>query len=178
METPLFQVDTHMERKDYRKFLYIATFFQNPFVIPAILVMCGVVAVLASRQMGRSDLFYMVALWGAISALVFSAVCFNVEGKNRRRVAAAQQAGALDRRLVMSFSEQEFFLENPAREASRHLTYEEFHLLMETKDYFIFFLTKHQVTLLRKRDMKEEELDSFSAFIRRKFGKRYRKINL
>ena len=109
---------------------------------------------------------------------MFTAVCFNVEGKNRRRVAAAQQAGALDRRLVMSFSEQEFFLENPAREASRHLTYEEFHLLMETKDYFIFFLTKHQVTLLCKRDLKEEERDSFGAFIRRKFGKRYRKINL
>ena len=119
METPLFQVDTHMERKDYRKFLYIATFFQNPFVIPAILVMCGVGAVLASQQMGRSDLFYILALWGAISALVFTAVCFNVEGKNRRRVAAAQQAGALDRRLVMSFSEQEFFLENPAHQNPR-----------------------------------------------------------
>ena len=62
METPLFQVDTHMERKDYRKFLYIATFFQNPFVIPVILVMCGVGAVLASQQMGRSDLFYILAL--------------------------------------------------------------------------------------------------------------------
>ena len=49
---------------------------------------------------------------------------------------------------------------------------------METKDYFIFFLTKHQVTLLCKRDLKEEERDSFGAFIRRKFGKRYRKINL
>ncbi len=178
METPLFQVSTHMERKDYRKFLYIATFFQNPLVIPLILVMCGVGAVLASRQLGRSDLFYIVALWAAITALVFSAVCFNVEGKNRRRVTAAQQVGALDRRLEMSFSETEFLLENPAREASRTLSYEEFHLLMETKDYFIFFLTKHQVTLLCKRDLKEEERDSFSAFIRRKFGKRYRYVNL
>ena len=80
--------------------------------------------------------------------------------------------------LGMSFSETEFLLENPARDASRTLSYEEFHLLMETKDYFIFFLTKHQVTLLCKRDLKEEERDSFSAFIRRKFGTRYRYVNL
>ncbi len=174
-----FQVDTHMERKDYRKFLYIATFFQNPFVIPAILVMCGVGAVLASRQMGRSDLFYMVALWGAISALVFSAVCFNVGRARTAAGIAAQQAGALDRRLVMSFSEQEFFWKNPARDTSRHLTYEEFHLLMETKDYLHLLSSPNtRSPLLCKRDMKEEELDSFSAFIRRKFGKRYRKINL
>ena len=88
-----FQVDTHMERKDYRKFLH-CHLSQNPFVIPAILVMCGVGAVLASRQMGRSDLFYMVALWGAISALVFSAVCFNVGRARTAAGIAAQQAGA------------------------------------------------------------------------------------
>ena len=70
-----------MERKDYRKFLYIATFFQNPFVIPAILVMCGVGAVLASLLVQGIELvcaerFHLAGCAAFLLSVAFSAMSF------------------------------------------------------------------------------------------------------
>ena len=46
--------------------------------------------------------------------------------------------------------------------------------LMESRDYFIFYLTANQASLIRKKDV--DDLDAFREFIVQKFKGRYKKI--
>ena len=179
-ENKLFEFETRMEPEDFRKSSYIAAFFQAPQTVPSILVMCAIGALLAGLRVERvGDILYMLMLWFTISVLVFTLLCFNVYLKGKRREAAARQTGALDRRMVMRFYDSYVNLENPAREMKRDYPYEQFWRLLESKHYFIFFLDKHQVTILRKKDIKnQDELASFSPFMSRSFGKGYRFVNL
>jgi hypothetical protein len=45
---------------------------------------------------------------------------------------------------------------------------------MESKDYFIFYLTVNQASLVRKRDV--DNINVFREFIVEKFGSKYRRI--
>ena len=63
---------------------------------------------------------------------------------------------------------------NIARFIELELKYEQFYALMESRDYFIFYLTANQASLIRKKDV--DDLDAFREFIVQKFKGRYKKI--
>ena len=47
---------------------------------------------------------------------------------------------------------------------------------MESKDYFIFYITVNQASLVRKKDMKDEVVMEFRTFLKGVFGGKYRKL--
>ena len=54
------------------------------------------------------------------------------------------------------------------------LKYDQFYSLVESKDYFIFYLTVNQASLLRKKDV--ENLSAFREFIVDKFEGKYKRV--
>jgi hypothetical protein len=65
-------------------------------------------------------------------------------------------------------------MENKSLKSYGELKYEQFYTIIESKDYFIFYFTANQASLVRAKDV--ENLDEFRKFIIGVFADRYRKI--
>jgi succinate dehydrogenase flavin-adding protein (antitoxin of CptAB toxin-antitoxin module) len=65
-------------------------------------------------------------------------------------------------------------MENKELKSTGELKYNQFFALMESKDYFIFYLTVNQASLVRKKDV--DNLNDFKEFIVEKFGSKYKRI--
>ena len=65
-------------------------------------------------------------------------------------------------------------MENEALKSKGELQYHQFYALMESKDYFIFYLTANQASLIRKLDI--DDISAFREFIVEKFKNKYKRI--
>ena len=74
----------------------------------------------------------------------------------------------------MKFYEDRIVFENKELKSYGELKYDQFFTLLESKDYFIFYLNMNQASLVRKKDI--ENLPEFKEFIVEKFGDKYRKV--
>ena len=68
----------------------------------------------------------------------------------------------------------EWFFENKELKSTGELKYSQFYALLESKDYFIFYLTVNQASLIRKKDV--ENLSVFREFLVEKFGEKLKSI--
>ena len=96
-----------------------------------------------------------------------------VETKNAQRI-KTDKTGAFDSINTLKFFDDRIVMENKALKSSGELKYSQFYALMESKDYFIFYITKNQASLIRKKDV--DDLSVFREFIIEKFGNKYKNI--
>lgn len=171
MEDVRFHIHTTMEKEDYRKFLYIATFRRNPLA----LVMVGAIAVIASVVMNLDSMNLTKILMTAVLLFIISigVVCLSVERKNKARL-SSDNTGAFGSINSLKFYEDRLVMENEAMKSVGELRYDQFFSLLEHKDYFIFYITQNQASLVRKKDVKE--LEQFGAFLREIFQGKYKRI--
>lgn len=176
-ETPVFTIETYMTQEDYRKFLYLSTFRRSPTTLLLVLAVAvfGAIASTYGRNLGSPLLF--AALVPVFFGLAVGAVCLQVEHKNKKHLKFADPE-VFTQKTVLHFYEEAVALDLPyAKRREKELNtkpYADFFLLMESKDYFFFFASKHLCSLLRKQDI--PALEAFSTFIRPKFEGKYRKI--
>lgn len=167
---PRFRITTKMEQKDYRKFLYIATFLRSKIIIPYLLLVSMAGAYLM-REKGESSIFFIMKVIG-LFILAVGTVCFTVERKNKQRVKTDRITFYLESKL--SFFEDRVCYENEEMKGYWELSYDKIYEILESKDYFMFYLTKNQASLIRKQDM--SDVENFQKFLKEKFPKKYKKI--
>ena len=169
-----FIINTTMTKKDYRKFLYIATFRRNKAIIP----MLGLIALLGSivinsRRYSITLIEFLIIAWIFLFALAIGVVIFKVERKNAQRV-KTDKTGTFDSINTLKFFDDKLVFENEELKSTGELRYDQFYALLESKDYFIFYLTMNQASLVRKRDL--DDPDAFKEFILEKFTGKYKTI--
>jgi len=171
MEQPKMVINTIMTKEDYRKFLYIATFRRNKFIIPFI----GLISLIGSIIVSLDSYSFikLVASWIFLFALAIGIVLFKVERKNAQRI-KTDKTGTFDSINTLKFYDDRIIMENEALKSKGELKYSQFYALMESKDYFIFYLTANQASLIRKRDI--DDLNTFREFIINKFENKYKRI--
>lgn len=174
MTEPVFSIQTKMERQDYRKFLYIATFCRNKLTIPIIVIIALAASLLVNWKNGTINLLGLVLTWIFMFALSIGVICLQVESKNKRRI-TTDKTGTFESTSLLSFYEDKVVIENKALNSTGELKYDQFFDLLESKEYFIFYITANQASLIRKKDV--EDVSAFKAFIVSKFQNRYRCIN-
>ena len=174
MEQPKIIVNTTMSKEDYRKFLYIAAFKRNKAVLPLlglIALLGGIILGLDSS--GHFNLTRFLVGWVALFALVLAVVVFKVEMRAAQRV-KTDKTGTFDSINTLKFYDDRMAIENKALKATGELKYGQFYALMESKDYFIFYLNQNQASLVRKKDI--DDPGAFREFIVEKYGGRYKRI--
>ena len=171
MEQPKMVINTIMTKEDYRKFLYIATFRRNKFIIPFI----GLISLIGSIIVSLDSYSFikLVASWIFLFALAIGIVLFKVERKNAQRI-KTDETGTFDSINTLKFYDDRIVMKNEALKSKGELKYSQFYALMESKDYFIFYLTANQASLIRKRDI--DDLNTFREFIINKFENKYKRI--
>lgn len=173
MEEAKIIINTTMSREDYRKFLYIATFRRNKVIIPMLGLISLVGSMIVSLDSGNLNLIKLIVSWILLFTLAIIVVIFKVERKNAQRI-KTDKTGAFDSINTLKFYDDRIVMENKALKSTGELKYNQFFALMESKDYFIFYLTVNQASLVRKKDI--DNLNDFKEFIIEKFGSRYKCI--
>lgn len=173
MEQAKMVINTIMTKEDYRKFLYIATFRRNKFIIPFIGLVCLVGSIMISIDSGSFNFIKLVVAWIFLFSLAIGLVLFKVERKNAQRI-KTDKTGTFDSINTLKFYDDRIVMENKALKSTGELKYSQFFALMESKDYFIFYLTANQASLIRKRDI--DDLSAFREFIIKKFENKYKRI--
>lgn len=171
MKQPKMVINTIMTKEDYRKFLYIATFRRNKFIIPFI----GLISLMGSIIVSLDSYSFikLVVSWIFLFALAIGIVLFKVERKNAQRI-KTDKTGTFDSINTLKFYDDRIVMKNEALKSKGELKYSQFYALMESKDYFIFYLTANQASLIRKRDI--DDLNTFREFIINKFENKYKRI--
>ena len=106
-------------------------------------------------------------------ALAIIVVLIKIEKRNAQRI-KTDKTGTFDSINTLKFYDDRIVMENKALKSTGELKYSQFYALMESKDYFIFYLTINQASLIRKKDI--DNLSEFKEFIIEKLGDRYKRI--
>lgn len=173
MEQPKIIINTTMSKEDYRKFLYIATFRRNKVIIPLLGLISLVGSIIVSLDSGYLNFIKLIISWIVLFALGITVVLFKVEMRNAQRI-KTDKTGAFDSINTLKFYDDRIVMENKALKSTGELKYSQFFALMESKDYFIFYLTINQASLVRKKDI--DNPGAFKEFIVEKFRNKYKSI--
>ena len=173
MEEVRFSIESIMEKEDYRRFLYTATFFRNKFIIPLIGLISLVGAIIISWDSGEIQWWSVIISWVIFFILTIAAVCFMVERKNKQRI-TTDKTGTFGSVSLLKFYDEKVEMSNEALKSRGELNYNQFYAVLESKDYFIFYLTVNQASLIRKKDV--PQVEEFRKFIIEKFPKKFKSI--
>ena len=166
MEQAKFIINTTMTRKDYRKFLYFATFRRNKLIIPFLILISLVGSIIVSLDSGGINFIMLIISWILLFALAVIVVILKIEKRNSQRI-KTDKTGAFDSINTLKFFDDRIVMENKALKSTGELKYSQFYRLMESEDYFIFYITANQASLVRKKDV--DDPDAFRKFIVEKF---------
>lgn len=173
IKKPEIIINTTMTREDYRKFLYIATFRRNKSVIPLVALISLIAGLIVSFDGDGLNITMLVISWPLLFALAIAAVVFKVELRNAQRI-KTDKTGTFESINTLKFYEDRMVFENKSLKSTGELKYSQFYALLESKDYFIFYLTVNQASLIRKKDV--EKLSDLRKFLIEKFGSKYKSI--
>lgn len=173
MDEIKYTIKTTMEKEDYRKFLYLATFLRNKMVIPMIAGISLAGSLLIQWDINRLNWIAIIISWIFLFAFAIGAVCFKVERKNKQRI-ASDQTGTFGSLNVLKFYEDKVVMENESMKSTGELKYTQFFSVLESKDYFIFYFTANQASLIRKKDV--NTLGDFKQFLMEVFHDKYKRI--
>ena len=173
MEEPKIVINTTMTKEDYKKFLYIATFKRNKFVIPFLFLISLIGSIIISYDNGNFIIARLIISWILLFSLAIIVVILKVERKNAQRI-KTDKTGTFDSVNTLKFYDDKIVMENKALKSTGELKYDQFFAVMESKDYFIFYLTTNQASLIRKKDI--DNPHEFKEFIVEKFESKYKQI--
>lgn len=175
MKQEKFLITTKMEKEDYRKFLYTATFCRNKLVVPMIVALCLVGALFVNFSSGRVSTIGFILTFIIMLVFAIGACCFRIEQRNKQRV-KTDNTGIFGAESILHFYEEHLEMETPKLHSHAELRYDQFYGVMESKDYFIFYITMNQASLVRKKDVKDDMVMEFRIFLQDVFGGKYRKL--
>ncbi|MDY2582293.1 MAG: YcxB family protein, partial [Clostridium perfringens] len=75
----LFTIKTSINKKDYSRFLYIATFLRNKFTIPAIIVITALMAGFVSYNNRIFELKSFLIYWLILLIITLFAIVVKIE---------------------------------------------------------------------------------------------------
>lgn len=146
-EKILFTIKTKMDKEDYRKFLYLATFKKSPIIIPIILLIAAIGAGIIAFENGNFNIIDFLIAWVFMTLLVFGTICFKVEHKNKKRI-ETDKIGTFGTYQTISFCD----------------------------DYVIVINNANMASLIRKKDIEDEYKTEIIRFLKEKLGKSFRTI--
>lgn len=169
---PVFTVRSAMSKKDWRKFLFTATFRRNPKVLLSIDAVALLAAFLLSWDSVTGFSLMRLALFFVFFFLAAAAaVACMTEKANLRRMGKNQHFGE---ETVFQFYEDKLGIRAPGVRQQSRLAYDQFDACLESRDFFVFYVTPEEGIALCKRDA--EDPDGLREFIKARFGARYGKL--
>ncbi len=173
-EAPVLTVTTQMERKDYRRFLYLATFCRNRIIIPLLFIVSAIGALAVSYSEGGVHWSGFIGAFGIYCVLCFGAVALMVEFRNRQHAKA--EGGSFGQKQVYEFYGDRLVTYADSTPERAALRYEQMYRVLESRRYLVFYCMANLAFLLRREDVTGEEWQQLTQLLQQAMGKRYRRV--
>ena len=167
----LFTVTTKMERADYKKFLYFASFQKSPSSILIILAFSLGGALFGAYYGEMFTVAKVLIFWVLISGLAFTAVCFRIEQKISQRE-YQEKRDAFNIVDHLEFHDKYIRIEESGRKDAVKVDYDKFKKVIEAKEYFYLYHSEKNASMIRKEDV--DPAVDLRGFFSRKFGARFK----
>ncbi len=170
----IFKISTKIDKKDYKKFVYITTYFKDlkRLVLFTLLILSLAVFLNIDEIDIVKKSFFTFIFFIAIT--IISQV-IRINNKINKRI-KTDKLGMFDLKTDLYFYDEEINIIDEEKKSNIYLKYSEIYKLIETKDYYLFYLNYNQASILRKRDINKKE--DFNNFIKAKFQNNYKYINM
>ncbi len=170
-----FTITTKMEKDDLKKFMYMATFFRKKATIPMLVTVSLLGSLWVNFAWGNiTTLGFFIA---TIIMLIFvvGVICFKIERRVKQRI-KTDNTGTLGSESVLRFYEDHMEMESETFRSHSELRYEQLYELMETNDFYMFYISANQAYMVRKKDVKADECAAFNEFMQGVFGAKYKRL--
>ncbi|NMB08653.1 MAG: YcxB family protein [Tissierellia bacterium] len=174
-DNKLFTVKTSMEKEDYRKFLYTATFLRSKIIIPFILIIAALAAAFLAYGENQFSKTKFVIMWIVLAGMAFLTIIFKVERKNNQRI-KTDKTGVFNSEETLDFYKDFLIIKSSVFEGESKINYSQLYQVLESKDYFINYFNVNQASLIRKKDIDAETIEKLRILYQEKMGEKYRKI--
>lgn len=172
----IFTINSSLSKEDYRKFLYTSTFHKSK----ARIIFCLLVCLLGSFLIAYNDSFNILIFIIAMLLFViftFSAFVFSIERRYSLRI-QTDKIGTFDSIYKLIFYEDKLVTESISPKAQGELDYKQFYQVIETNNYWYFYIVANQASILSKKNIRESSynIGDFKEFIKEKFEGKYKRI--
>ena len=168
----LFTIKTSINKKDYSRFLYIATFLRKKFTIPAIIVITALMAGFVSYNNRIFELKSFLIYWLILLIITLFAIVVKIEFQSRERE-KADKAGVLK---SIETLDDILVIKSSAFKGKSKIKYYKFYEVIETKNYFIIYFNRRQASIIRKIDLEDSLVDELRNLLTGKIGHKYKKL--
>lgn len=168
----LYQINTRMDKADYRKFSYLTIFKKKYKTLFLILLLAAVVAGFASIMDTVFEILEFLLIWVCLIATAYAAIFAKVEYK-AFQWASQVQIGIAGGKQTISFFENYLVAEQENIDRYNKIKYDALYQVLETEDYYFIYANARSASILRKKDIEEEDRDGFHRFLKAKLGDRY-----
>lgn len=169
----IIKVRSKFDKTDYKKYLTLATFKGSATTLPALILIPLALSLFVS-YFGKVFSFKGVMFLYIPFLLVTFGVVFLRLFITNMKMKLVDTKNIFDTYNTFSFYEDELVVENDNVEGKSPNKYTSFYKVLESKDYFIIYFSDIIVSIIRKKDIDNEE--ELSNFIKSKLGKKYRRI--
>lgn len=173
----LFTIETTMEKKDYHKFLYISTVLKSKIMILFLLLLTAFLSGQISYNENYFDLKEFLIFWIILVMVFFLVIIFKIETKFRK-IIKTDKTGAFGSPEILDFYEDFLIVKSKVFEGEIKVKYDQIYKVFESKDYFITYFNANKATLIRKKGVKSEVIDSLRSLYKKNLINKYKKVNI
>lgn len=169
----LYQINTTMEREDYRNFLYLITFGKNPSILLAILTMSCFLSLFISFFTNGFQIKNFLIITFFMFLVTISTLCMRLESKVRKKYGIANKENLKKEQTVILF-DNSIEATNRSNNGTTVVSYEDFYEIWETKNYLFFYFSKDLCSLIRKQDIDKVQSEEILQFLKSKLGEKFK----
>jgi hypothetical protein len=161
-----------MEKADYRKFSHLTIFRNKTKTATLIIIMAVAGAVIGCMIEGSFSLPQFLLIWLVLIPTELAAIFLRVEYKAFKRSNLVGMGLAIVRQ-DLSFYDNYLIAEDNLSKGPKKIKYDNLYQALETKDYYIIYTSAENASIIRKKDIDDEDRAGFHKFLQAKMGSRY-----
>jgi len=146
-----------VKKEYYYKSLYIATFLKNKIIIPFIFFISALMSAFLVYSKDEINVINFFLFWISLVVCVFLVLIFKVERKNKQRI-KTDKTGVFNSEETLDFYEDFLIIKSTVFEGESKIKYSQFYQVLKLRDYFINYFNMNQASLIRKKDISEENI--------------------
>ena len=169
----ILQVKSKFDKKDYKNYLFLASFKEKKSTLPFIFAMPLVISIIISYFTKILSLKSVIFLYLPFVAIALGVVLLKI-AISLLKIGLVDTSNVFDTYNTFTFFEDNIQVENEKVEGASSFEYKHIYKVLESKEYFLFYFSNVIVSIVKKQDI--EDYEKFSSLINLKLGKKYKKI--
>ena len=171
----LFKVTSKLEAKDFRKFLYLATFKRSPLIIPVI----GLIGIIAASTItfvnGPFTVVKFLGLFLAMFLISYIATCLKVEYRSFVVKKDKNHPIVKDNHNISFFENYIMPAKNKGKNKTK-IEYSKLFKVLKTDEYLVIYYNTSVASFIRKEDLNEETWTGLTELLKNKVGKNFKRV--